>query len=1450
MTTVGESSTAPRHAAASTHPLGPLASDADLLAWRQAASTGELPVPIRERWQQLRGGVVNMWEFDVEEYWCADGRAQFVGGNETGKSTLMGLTTLIMFDGSLDRSNIDTFGQQHKSFRYYLEPTEGPKDRRDTNAQTNRGWTWVEYGRLVDGEPEYFTLLLYGQTKRGVAEFTRTWVTCTGAARVRGGITLVRGHQVLTPADLGDVPGLERHPSGGAYKQTVTSTLFGFADGDRMDSMIGMLKVLRTPQLGQRLDPSWFTDQMRKALPGIDRTEIDELAEGWDQLDRLARDRDSAGAARDAVKTYLRKAWNPWADAVLRRAADDLAAATTAFDDVTRRYRVAKDQLEKAEKYLDARRDQHKAARVRWQDLADQYDALIKSQAYANAQSATERVERLSREAASLRRRAEQLEGEVKDAAAKAQRSAELLEEAEREAAEARGDRDASAQLCRDAFEAAGIERATEWVEVGDVERLKAATTERRAHIERLRSLFKKTRAAEAAQERVISLHDAASEREEERSNRAARADAAAEAALQLLSNELEEWVVGLPEAPPEPDLRESWLDAVIEQAASTNPRAVLRSRINADWLTPTVEPLAADAAVARARAKEADQKAHELDGQADARERETDPTPSQPLGWSRRPRPAPATDGAKEGDEGPVGAPLWRLLDPVDGLDGGVLTRVEAALAGAGLLDAWVTPDRVWVPDRDGDDAVVTISAGAGTDPSPSATADLSSVLRPAADAGELTATIADFLTKVAFAEAGASLESAYAVGADGRWRTPVTSGRAAAEHEDASLLGAAARAAARQRAVASLRAQAQELREQAAALRVREDEVLARVRALRGTTPPSDDEVVATARAAAIAAKELEDAAAETLRLEGKAREAEAAANDARADALNFAADNGLPTDDTLGQVESLVNTASDRAQELRTALKAVDAAQRRRIELSERAKSDEETVAGRRTEAEAADTAARRAATEFATAQASLGVSEQDLLAKATTLNRERDDALKKTESLSDDVQEQVVTVQAAKDSLSQHGEERKRTEKARAAALEAWWVPVDGGLAKARGLDEAAGRSVTPALAQARQAREKLRPRGWVEGRDKGDARDAIVTKLLTNAVGNELGELNVVLEATGGRTATTVTSDDPRVLPQVTILVDASGVAVDPTTAVTLLDEKAAELARVHDEKLNSVLEELLSSTFVEHLRDRMTGVMRLLKDVNKVLIDHPTGARKTVLRLEKVPAEDKADGYHVLETLVGGMVDSPAVQEEVRRFLARQIRDAQELGAETNTEWKEHLATLLDFRRWFDVIAEFKILTDEKQRGWKALTKEIHGQDSGGAKVVTLLQPLLATLVAMYDECDSAPRPLWLDEAFEGVDADNRSTMLDLFVDFDLDFLLAGPGTLVASANVPAAAVWFVHKAPGAEPGVSLSLMLWAGNELAQLNTPELRWHDLGPPSEAGDGSAEEGLWG
>src|SRR5690348_8509876 len=52
--------------------------DTHMAQWRDAAERGDLPAPTKARWQPLRAGVVNLWEFDVAEYWFADGRAQFV----------------------------------------------------------------------------------------------------------------------------------------------------------------------------------------------------------------------------------------------------------------------------------------------------------------------------------------------------------------------------------------------------------------------------------------------------------------------------------------------------------------------------------------------------------------------------------------------------------------------------------------------------------------------------------------------------------------------------------------------------------------------------------------------------------------------------------------------------------------------------------------------------------------------------------------------------------------------------------------------------------------------------------------------------------------------------------------------------------------------------------------------------------------------------------------------------------------------------------------------------------------------------------------------------------------------------------------------------------------------------------------------------------------------------
>jgi len=1389
--------------------------DQSLAAWRDAAQAGALPSPATDRWQPLRAGVVNLWEFDVAEYWLAGGRAQFVGQNQSGKSTLMALTTLILLAGDLDRQLVDTFGQQHKAFRYYVEPTDDPQDRRDTSTSTSRGWAWVEYGRLTGGRARFFTCLLYAQAKRGANEFVRTWAVCGGpgrdeAARVRAGLDLHQGAAVRQPSDLEHAPGFRIAHSGTEYKTWVARDLFGFTDQSRLDAVVRMLKVLRTPHLGQRLDPDFFTAQMREALPAIAQTEIDELAEGWDQLDALAAERDHAEAARDAVNSYLRRAWNPWADTVLRRHADDLAASVTRFDNVTRAVRAAEETLAVARGLADGLANRLQATRDEQERVEQNYEDLLKSPAYQNAYDATAHVGRLKETALRSRESAEHAEEDADTARDLLRHRVGELAKAEQAVAGIAHTMEAAVSGAWAAAQAAGLPAdARAWAQDGDTGRLDAAVSERRRHLAAARKLLS---AADLARHQENDAASRAKETAGESARRdaiAVRADAAVEETLQTLSDDLEGWADTLGAGAPPLTQRSAWMTAVTHQSVQPRVREVLGKLLRETWLTPTVTPLRERAAIEDREAGRLAKLAASRDEEA-ARELATPmPEPTPPVRWSRRDRP----------DAGPGGAPVWRLLDPRDGLPPDVLDHVEAALDAIGLLDAWVTPDGAWLSGRDGDDVVLTLADRASL----TAAGTLASVLRPADDAGPLAARVTALLDAIEYQPTGAStpFTRAYGLSADGRWRAPSAAGRAGASAHGAELIGTAARTAARDRRVQELRAEASRLREQVAVLLTTIEDLRARADFYDGAAAkaPGDAEVVRAALAAATARQELEKAQAADERARRALEKAQVAARDASSALLSYAGDHALPmTASALEEIAESLDDAATAIGELKLAaakLRAAREAESTVRELHREAQEHASTAAGR------AEDARRRADRDqdiADNAEESLGQPEKDLLQAADEQKGRKEDLKKAVTKLEEERADQSARVASAEEKLANAGKERQEAEQARDGALAAWWIPVDAGLAMARRLPAEAGRTLTHAVAQARAARETLRPAGWPEGADAAAEKASRVSSAWSRVAGGPLVELRAILEASSGRGAAVLDAEEPGKLPAITILVDSTGEQSDPVSAVIRLDKQVKALADLHDQKMHQVLIELLSSTFVEHLRERLATVLELIHGVNQVLAEHPTGASSTTLRLRRLPADGHKTAFGVLQALESEFIDSENVQNQVRAFLEQQIREAQDQGR-SGADWKQHLAGLLDYRRWFDIVTEYQI----SGNAWRPLTREAHAKDSGGGKVVTLLQPLVATLVALYQESGSAPRPLWLDEAFTGVDDANRSTMLALLVTFDLDFLLAGPGTLVATSQVPSAAVWFINRAPAPEPGVDLSLMLWAGNVLTQI---------------------------
>ncbi len=901
---------------------------------------------------------------------------------------------------------------------------------------------------------------------------------------------------------------------------------------------------------------------------------------------------------------------------------------------------------------------------------------------------------------------------------------------------------------------------------------------------------------------------------------RSGQATQVVDAALQALSDELEGWAAALGEdAPPVGD-RAGWLRSVSEQCAETDPQPVLAGLLRDGWLTPRTAALRERAAVHEYHAGEQQRQARERDEEA-AQQLLAEPRAGGSTRFSRRQRP-PA---------GPDGTPLWRLLEPREGLEPGILGHIEAALDAAGLLDAWVTPDGAWIPGRDGLDTVLT--AATGWPDTTASFSTLASVLQPAPDAGPLASRVGALLHAIGYLaeENRAPLSYAYGVTADGRWHTPFTAGQAGPPGQGAELIGAATRRAARDRRVQALRDEVAGLREEANGLRraavLLREQLTALEEAAAGA--PGDTGLVRAVLARQAADTELRRAEATRDRADDELTQARAAAQDAHTALLSHPATARPGALDAAGLDEraGALQEAAAAIAELALAQAGQQAARR----AEERARAlYTETAQLAAEAAERASRALRHADQDqdvADNAEEALDQSGRGLRQAAREQRGRRDELVAALDGLQEEHGRRRAEAATAEARQAATQRRREEAEQAHEAALAAWWVPVDAGLAAARGLPAAAGRTPADAVAQAEAALRLFPPGPGLAGPGLAGP-EAQAAAAWAAVVGQPLVELRTVLEAAGGRGVALADPASPGQLPAVAILADGAGLASEPAQAVTQLDQQIATLTEQHDQALDRVLAGLLSSTFVEHLQDRQAAVTALIDGVNQVLAQHPTGASATTLRLRRQAAAGHEAAFAVLTALESPAAGRPGpegqdeARAQVRTFLEQQIRAAQDQGWAAGADWRQHLAVLLDYRRWFDVVTDYRV----GEGSWRPFTEEVHAKDSGGGKAVTLLQPMLAALVALYREPGTAPRPLWLDEAFTGVDDANRATMLALLVTFDLDFLLAGPATLVTTAQVPSAAVWFINRAPAPEPGVDLSLLLWSGDALAADDVP------------------------
>ncbi len=1393
----------------------------DLTSWRDTIIRGGLPAPARtERWQPLRAGVVNLWEYDAAEVWYADGRLQLQGANESGKSTLMTLTTLLLIAGDISSHNIDTLGQSEKRFRYYVEPTGHALDRRDATQAKNRGWAWLEFGSVGGGgaggggPAEYFTLLLFAESRRADGALKVQWCTAHGPARVRDGLALARAGVVAEPGQFRDVPGFSVHRSGTAYREDIARTLY-CSSVAWLDQVIRILRVVRTPQIGHRLDLRFLTDAFRVALPPIAEDEINQLADGWEQLQRLRDERDTTEQALAAVTEFTRQRWRPWADSVVRAAADPVAAVTSRLTQITRESKSAADAVRELDGEVTALQERIEGVERTSALAAAQREALRDSQSYQdavsaslNAQQLAERADAAETTAQRSRRRADEAQEAIEPAEARLAAAGENLDNAERAVVTAAGN------VARHADDAGLVEVTARFLPDRDTERLRQAARLRGTAADEARRRI-------AVHAKALADHDTAATRAREARDLAAKAqrvaeerERAVEDAITAVAELLSDWARTLDERiRPAAELLEAWTRRVSDLIAVDKPAPVLATAVSRDHLRPTRRPLdQRHAEVQRALRDNAEDHA-DAEAALAAVEAERDPRPRDPEFWQRRERP----EGVSAD-----GAPLWRLVEKVE--PDAPVEQLEAALDAAGLLQAWVTPDGAYVAGRDGGDVIWTAPSGLDpTDAAPPGAAvsgfsgpsgalgslgalgsrSLQAVLRPADDAGALAGVVAGLLASVSYGDDLAA--EGTAISNDGQWRHGGLTGAAAPRPEGARLLGAAARAADRARRIADLRARLGELtagRDRLTAELAGLDELLGALDAAAERLP-GDSEVVSAvlrARDAAEAAEQAAGQAGVAARAEDKAR---SAADAAATDVARHCAEHDLPR--ASGDVELVLRAlaeyqsaisglvgAMSLVPPLRTAAgQAAEVAAQCRAtyeRAEEDAASDGEAALSLRAKADAA--------------RAALTKEAQEIIEEVGRLGRRIRDAQESLKVLAKDQAGLTGRKSKAEATLEQVEERREQAEADRKRCVDRWLGCVDSGLPRLRGLDDPPARHVTAALESVRAARAKISIRDWPDDPDAAAHRVQGQWVRMTEAV----AMLRSRLETLAGRTIRTVTpGDGDEDFPgAVEVVVDATGAALAPPTAVETLSALLRRLQTDYDEELTKTINELLGSTFIEHLRDRLAEAERLRSDINAKLAQNPTSVSGLTLRLIRVPVSTERAANDVLAALERDFSLLPgSTQEQLRGFLAGRVSDAQEKArAAGDPDWRSGLAEILDYRRWFELRMEYRTprsgLEDGSAGGWRALDRGDHGLLSGGAKVVTLMQPFIAALHAMYDQSGIGPRMIWLDEAFGGVDSANKAAMFRLLTSCDLDWLIAGPAIIANSSTVPLASIYEV----------------------------------------------------
>lgn len=1428
-------------------------------------AAGELPVPTRERFQPLRAGILNLWQYDHQELRFHRGRLLLRGDNGSGKSKALEVLLPFLLDADLSPNRLDPFGGTSRTMRWNL--------LMDGRWETRVGYVWLELGRLLtEGELAqglgeelgggsrgetgeegdggaaraiYWTLGCGLQARQRVSGPPTSWYFLTPQRIGRDLDLLLPGGTPRVRKQLGEVLGDDGRlfDTGRDYREALDRHLFGFNSEDRFANLRHLLLQLRRPHLSEKLDPGKLSELLTESLPPLDADLIGQLSEGFERLDRDQKELARVEAAEAEVRSFL-DVYRDYGRGIARERAAEVRQADSRYHKTAAEVREAETEGEELEGRLGELDEQRREGRTEVDALQGRVRALEQSEAMRSAEA----LQLQGRRATELERQAEQDRDDADATRAEVEDHRKALQEAEGETRETGEKRDRRGREAEDAAREAGTEAIHAAALDSLDERPEAAQATVRSALEERREALEELQERVAERDEALRRHELAQER---RRDAEAQVDAALER-RHAAAREVDRQREALAEA-----LRAWWLD-LDELRLDEEGFEALRARIDGGEVGETAlgkeegledaapsEEVEGDGglataveALARPQRESRIREDQRLSAESESTEeerREVEEERSRVEAAKEVPPEPPRT--RKTDREGRAGAPFYRLLEFAEGVGPERQAGLEAALEGAGLLDAWVTPEGRVLDGESSEPVLDTVLT-----PTPRDRAGtLAEVLVPAAPEhlGDVhREVVVALLHSVDLAEETGEdpgrAPGAHSVGADGRWRLGPLRGawsKPAAQH-----IGAGAREAARLRRLEELTARLDEISGRLAELTRQRREVAERLTVLdhEVAAVPPEKPLRRALQDAASATQDWERRRAELAEAETAAAEARKVWEAAVRRLEEQARASGLaPHLDDLDGYRRRLDAWEAAFREL---FHAAVAALRARTQ-EERARQIFETAEARHKEAlrraESRTAEAARVRAQVDELEATVGAEAREVMVRLRQTEETLDTRRGDLERLDEEWQE----------TRERHVEIRtelrlKRTE------LEARDADRGRALHGLRRLGETGFLRLVlePGEKAAEEGAEQaVEEPGELSPEETPDAWSFTRALELAREIERLCSGIDLSPEARDRRAdrlhrrfhtfAADLGADfQPALHPEENLLlvrVTYNGRDHDlPGLRAALQEgiETRRSLLADHEREL---LQRFLLGEVGDHLRDRLRAGRGLVDDMNELLEHCPT-ASGMVLKLAWKPAPERGGS-------TPGGADPASVRQAVERLLKdpHLLSDADRRGLETffrhridearqrweAVPWREHLLQALDYRSWFAFTVLRRTGSDES---WVPMTRRDHAASSGGEKAVALHLPLFAAAAAHYGSArETAPRLVLLDEAFAGIDQGMRGRCMGLLVQFDLDFMMTSHDEWGCYEELPGLATYQLYRDPEFE-GVAAVRFVWDGRRLEE----------------------------